>query len=272
MLSVTQATASRGLTSAAKRITKDAIDYVFTTYLPGKAYHVYAPVTTGGSSWPNDALLQVGSSFDSLDIHDYNSDVRSYVESAHGWLNADGYPNDPVWLSEWATYRGGYQNASKGVSLVLKNLIYMSYPGNDYVYGSHLFTFYDWAGFSGGFQNFQGLVAADGTRTSSFYALQMATRALVGCRPTYQSTTSSSNLLAITTKDATGHYSLLVLNMSANTSYSVNADLSKLLTTGTGTQWQYDATHNDTVVGSPTLSNGHVTVTIPGSAAVLLQF
>jgi hypothetical protein len=252
--------------------TKDAIDYVFTTYLPGKAYHVYAPVTTGGSSWPNDALQQVGSSFDSLDIHDYNSDVRSYVESAHGWLNADGYPNDPVWLSEWATYRGGYQNASKGVSLVLKNLVYMSYPGNDYVYGSHLFTFYDWAGFSGGFQNFQGLVAADGTRTSSFYALQMATRALIGCRPTYQSTTSSSNLLAITTKDAAGHYYLLVLNLSSNTSYSVNADLSKLLTTGTGTEWQYDATHNDTVVGSPALSGGHVTVTIPGSAAVLLQF
>ena len=252
--------------------TKDAIDYVFRSYLPGMAYHVYAPVTSGGSSWPNDALLQVGSSFDSVDVHDYNSDVRSYVEQVHGWMNADGYPSDPLWLSEWATYRGGYQNASTGVSLLLKNLIYMSYPGNDYVYGSHLFTFYDWAGFNGAFQNFQGLDAADGTRRSSFYALQMATRALEGCRPTYQSTTSSSNLLAITTKDAAGHYDLLVLNLSAHRTYSVTADLSQLLATGAGTEWQYDASHNDTIVGSPSLSNGHLTFSIPGTAAILIQF
>lgn len=252
--------------------TKDAIDYVFKTYLPGQTYHVYAPVTKGGSSWPNDALQQVGTSFDSVDIHDYNSDVRSYVEQTHGWMNADGYANDPLWLSEWATYRGGYTSASKGVSLILKNLVYMSYPGNDYVYGSHLFTFYDWSGFSGGFQNFEGLVGADGTRTSSFYALQMGTRALEGCRPTYQSTTSNSNLLAITTKDSAGHYYLLVLNTSANTTYSVNADLSRLITSGTGTEWQYDASHNDVVVGSPSLSGGHVTFSIPGTAAVLFEF
>jgi hypothetical protein len=252
--------------------TKDAINYVFTTYLPGTTYHVYAPVTTGGSSWPNDMMNTVGSSFDSIDIHDYNSDVRSYVEQVHGWMNADGFANAPLWLSEWATYRGGYTNASKGVSLILKNLIYMSYPGADHVDGSHLFTFYDWKGFSGGFQNFQGLVGPDGTRTSSFYGLQMGTRALAGCKPTYQSTTSSSNLLAITTKDTTGKYDLLVINTSANTSYAVNANLSSLITSGTGTEWQYDATHNDTVVGSPTLSAGHVTFTIPGTAAVLLQF
>jgi hypothetical protein len=100
----------------------------------------------------------------------------------------------------------------------------------------------------------------------------MGTRALEGCRPTYQSTTSNSNLLAITTKDSSGKYDLLVLNTSANTSYTVNADLSKLITSGTGTEWQYDATHNDTVVGSPSLSAGHVTFTIPGTAAVLFQF
>lgn len=252
--------------------TKDAINYVFTTYLPGETYHIYAPVTTGGSSWPNDALQQVGSDFDSVDVHDYNSDVRSYVEQVHGWMNADGYGSDPLWLSEWATYRGGYTSASKGVGLVLKNLIYMSYPGNDHVYGSHLFTFYDWSGFSGGFQNFEGLVGADGTRTSSFYALQMATRALIGCRPTYQSTTSNSNLIAITTKDTAGHYYLLVINTSANTSYTVNADLSKLITTGTGTEWQYDSSHNDTVVGSPSLNAGHVTFTIPGTAGMLFEF
>jgi hypothetical protein len=33
------------------RYTRDAIDSVFSTYLAGRAYHVYAPVTSGGSSW-----------------------------------------------------------------------------------------------------------------------------------------------------------------------------------------------------------------------------
>ena len=46
------------------RYTHDAIDSVFSTYLPGRAYHVYAPVTSGGSSWPLDALQQVPAFFD----------------------------------------------------------------------------------------------------------------------------------------------------------------------------------------------------------------
>ena len=254
------------------RQTKDAIAYVFDTYLPGTAYHVYSTVTKGGSSWPDDAMQQAGSSFDSVDIHDYNSDVRGYVEQVHAWMNADGFASAPLWLSEWATYRGGYQNASVGVKTILENLVYMSQPGDDHVYGSHMFTFYDWDGFSGGFQNFQGLVDAAGNRLSSFYALQMATRALNGCKATFRATTSNSNLLAIATRDAAGHVYLLALNLSANTSYTVDADLSQLLASGTGTEWQYDDTHDDVVVATPTLSAGHTSFTIPGTAAVLLEF
>jgi hypothetical protein len=135
-----------------------------------------------------------------------------------------------------------------------------------------MFAFYDWDGFSGGFQNFQGLVDAAGNRVSSFYALQMGTRALNGCKATFRATASNSNLLAIATRDAAGHVYLLALNLSANTSYTVDADLSQLLASGTGTEWQYDDTHNDVVVATPTLSAGHVSFTIPGTAAVLLEF
>jgi hypothetical protein len=36
--------------------------------------------------------------------------------------------------------------------------------------------------------------------------------------------------------------------------------------------WQVDATHNDVIVGSPALSSGHVSFSIPGQAAMLLKF
>jgi hypothetical protein len=76
----------------------------------------------------------------------------------------------------------------------------------------------------------------------------------------------------ITAKDAEGTMYLLVTNSSRETSYNVHADLSALITSGTGTMWQFDATHNDVIVGHPTLSNGHVTFTIPSMAAVLITF
>ena len=43
-------------------------------------------------------------------------------------------------------------------------------------------------------------------------------------------------------------------------------------TSGIGTMWQFDATHNNVLAGHPTLSNGHVTFTIPGTAAILITF
>lgn len=254
------------------RQTADAINYVYSTYLPGRTPHIYASVTKGGSSWPDSTMKNAGSYFDSVDIHNYNSDITSYTQQVHGWMNADGKANAPLWLSEWATYRGGYQNAGTGVKTIINNLIRGSRPGNDYIYGSHLFTFYDWDGFSGGFQNFQGLVGPTGTKLASFYALRMGTRALNGCKATYQSTANNSNLLAITTKDAAGKVYLLVTNSAANTSYTVDANLSALLSSGTGTLYQFDSTHNDVVNGSPVLSNGHVTFTIPGTAAILIKF
>jgi hypothetical protein len=100
----------------------------------------------------------------------------------------------------------------------------------------------------------------------------MGIRALNRCKTTFQSTTSNNHVLAITTKDTEGTMYLLVTNSSGETSYNVHADLSALITNSTGTMWQFDATHNDVIVGHPTLSNGHVTFTIPGTAAILITF
>jgi hypothetical protein len=158
------------------------------------------------------------------------------------------------------------------VNLLFNNLIRGSRSGNDYINGSHVFTFYDWDGFHGGFQNFEGLVDRDGNRRSSYYAMRLANRALVGCRPTYQATTSDTRLLAIATTDETGAVYVLVANSNVKRPVTVDLDLSALRASGTGTQWQYDAQHPDVVVGNPSLVNGHVTFTIPGTAAMLFKF
>jgi hypothetical protein len=251
--------------------TKEAISYVYTTYLPGRTYHIHAPVTTGGSRWVNDALQQIPTHFDSVDIHNYNLNITGYTRTVHRWMNASGHGSYPLWMSEWATYEGGYTNVTTGLKTILNNLIRGSRPGNDYIYGSHLFTFYDWGGFNGGPPNFEGLVDINGAKRASFYALRIGTRALNGCKITYQSTVSNSNLLAITTMDANGQIYLLVTNGST-TSYTVDANLSALRMSGTGTMWQYDATHLDVIVGNPALNNGHVRFTIPGTSAILIRY
>lgn len=112
----------------------------------------------------------------------------------------------------------------------------------------------------------------NGAKRASFYALRMGTRALNGCKTAYQTTTNNGNLLAITTKDAAGHIDLLVTNSTANTSYTVDADLSALITSGTGTMWRFDSAHLDVTADNPVLANGHVTLTIPGTAAVLIEY
>jgi len=204
------------------------------------------------------------------DIHNYDTDITSYTEQVHGYLNAAGYPNRELWVTEWGDYpqRGSipYASVSLSVQKVVSNLIRSSRPGNDYWNGNHLFSMYDWGtGYS------SGLIAFDGTKRPGYYAFRLGIRALQGCRPTFQSTTNNSNLLAITTRDTGGKIYLLVSN-NGTSSLTVDANLSALITSGTGTQYQFDATHNDVVVGNPVLSSGHVTFTIPGTAAVLITF
>jgi len=94
---------------------------------------------------------------------------------------------------------------------------------------------------------------------------------LVGGRPTYPVTSSIRNLLSVVTEDSSGHYYLIADN-SGSPGVTVTADLSALITSGTGTQWEFSSQNNDVVVGSPTLSGGHVTFSIPAGATELLKF
>jgi hypothetical protein len=71
-------------------LTADAIRYVYATYLPGRTPHIYAPVTTGGSSWPDSVMKAVPGAFDSVDVHDHQSDITSYITTVHNYMDADG--------------------------------------------------------------------------------------------------------------------------------------------------------------------------------------
>jgi hypothetical protein len=246
------------------RYTYDAIKYVYQTYLPGRPFHVYAPATSGGS-WPNDALQNIPNYFDSMDVHYYGSNINSYVEEVHSWLNKAGHPNYPLWLTEWGSYKNKYNSVPFGITLI-NDLIYGSRPGNDYVYGSHIFSLYDFD------TSPFGLISYDGTRRADYYAMRMGIRALQGCRPTYQSTTSNGNLLAITTTDAENNGYLLVTNRNSTVWYDVHANLSSLKSQGMSTMWQFDAAHMDTVVDSNILKNGYATFTIPAYGAILIKF
>ncbi|HEX3643529.1 MAG TPA: hypothetical protein VHV10_19760, partial [Ktedonobacteraceae bacterium] len=247
--------------------THDAIDYVYKTYLPGRTYHLYAPATTTGSDWPNALLQQTSDAFDSLDIHDYSWNISTEVKQAHNWLNAHRKGNDPVWISEWGSYAQDekYNTVPLGISLI-NNLIRGSRPGDDYVYGSHIFSLYDYGTLP------LGLISYKGTRRADYYAVRLAIRALQGCRPTYQSTTSDPNLLAMTTRDAKGGVSFLVTNQDRQKNYRVTVDLSALISGEKGTIWQFDTQYYDQVVGSAVANKGRVTLTLPANGALLVKF
>jgi hypothetical protein len=247
--------------------TRDAIDYVYSKYLSGRTYHLYAPDAETGSSWPYAVLQQSAPSFDSLDIHNYDADISTYVRQVHSWLNALGLQKYPVWMTEWGGYSADdkYSSVPMGISLI-NNLIRGSRPGDDYVYGSHIFSLYDYG------TTPLGLISADGTRRVDYYALRMAIRALQGCRPTYESRAGDANLLAITTKQANEGTFFLVTNQDRWREDVITVDLSALVTQGRGTVWRFDAQHLDQVVSDTTINNGQMRLTVPAMGAVLVKF
>src|SRR5262249_26523529 len=143
-------------------------DYVYKTYLPGRAYHLYAPATSTGSDWPYTISQEAAASFNSMDIHVYDPDISTYVEQAHSWVNALGLVKYPLWITEWGSFNTDdkYSSVPMGISLI-NNLIRGSRPGDDYVYGNHLFALYDY-----GSTPF-GLISSDGTRKVDYYAMRM---------------------------------------------------------------------------------------------------
>lgn len=250
--------------------TSQAIKAVYSAYLPGRTPHIYAPVTSNCCAWAVSAMQTEGTSvFDSLDFHDYGGSPAT-ITTLRADMNANGYTGAPAWITEMGSYKQNHYDGESAANNVIGWWLQGSEPGNNYITGIDLFSLYDWGnGYTSG--AIHGTYPAAETYTPGYYAMRIASRALVGGRPEYPVTSSITNVLSVVTKDSAGHFYLIADN-SGSPGVTVTADLSALITSGTGTQWEFSSTNNDVVVGSPTLSNGKVTFSIPANSTELLKF
>ncbi|HBK98168.1 MAG TPA: hypothetical protein DD001_13070 [Microcoleaceae bacterium UBA10368] len=150
---------------------------------------------------------------------------------------------------------------------MIKNLIRGSQPGDNYIYGSHIFCLYNW----GKLGLAEGLLLSGGKRRAGYYALRMGIRALQGGKSTFFPIANSPNLMVVATKDASNNVALLAVNSQPN-SYIVNADISALIKAGSGTVRELSSRAMDEVVGKLTLNGGNATFAVAGNSAILVKF
>ncbi|MGE5529730.1 MAG: hypothetical protein ACM3X6_11400 [Patescibacteria group bacterium] len=248
------------------QLTYDAIKYVYDTYLPGRPFRVYAPVSTSSDSWVAGCLQQAGPYFNVLDTHAYSSTWSADAQEANGYIQQyGGGRHYDLFFSEWGSWHQNQYNTVNFVTTsLMPNLIKGCYNDNNHVWGSCIFGLYDWK------KGVYGLLDVEtGYKREGYWGMRMACRAIQGGRTTYQTASTNGDLLCITTRDAAGRYYVLINNKGRTVTATV--DLSALLYSGTGTMWEYSAANKDVIVGSPVLSAGKVTITIP-NGAVLLKF
>ena len=248
------------------KVAKDAIDFVYKTYLPSRTYRIHGPKTVGGSNWPATALREIPNYFDTVNVHNYEADISNYTRKVRGWMNGTVRANAQLWVGEWGSYEISYNNLSLALNLI-KNLIRGSQPGDNYIYGSHIFCLYDW----GKPKVLEGLLGQSGKRRAGYYALRMGIRALQGGKTTFFPITNSSDLMAVATLDPSNNVYLLVVNDRAK-SYTVNADISARIKAGNGTVWEFSSQKMDEIAGSLTLKGGNASFAVPGNSAILIKF
>jgi hypothetical protein len=243
------------------RVGADAIEYTYRTYLPGRQFNIHAPKTVGGSQWPAVTLKQSPQLFNNVNIHNYDLNLSTYVRQVRRWMQGTPHEKSPLWLGEWGTYTQGYENLNFSLNLI-KNLIYMSQE-ETYVYGSHLFSLYDW----GQQGDFKGLVNARGDRRLSYYALRIGIRALQGGRPILLSSVTDPSVATIASQDVQGRLYLLMVN--DHQSKTVDLDFSQFGTLGQVSLWELSAHRKDERIAEAPLQSGRIQVDLPEKSAML---
>jgi hypothetical protein len=246
------------------RVARDAIAHVYTRYLPGRTFFIHAPVTVGGSRWPFDALKSISSLFTSMNIHDYDADISIYTQRIRQSIRGTAHAQSPLWLGEWGSYTNQYNSVPFGLTL-LKNMIRGSQAGDRYIYGSHIFSLYDW----GNQEIAQGLIGPKGRRIC-YYAMRMGIRALQGGRQTFATETANTNVMAMTTQDVNNVIHLIIVN-DDKTPYQVVANLSTLITKGRATVWEFSDRYKDEVIGTLRVQQGDLAIAVPANSAILIQ-
>ena len=109
------------------QLTNDAIQYVYTTYLSGQGFRLYAPVAKSMNTWVQESLRQNGTMLDTIDWHNYGTSHYDNAVQARAWSASAPQSSLPreLYLSEWGSYRSAYDFAhalTEGVSHVLAPL------------------------------------------------------------------------------------------------------------------------------------------------------
>ncbi|MBE9100506.1 hypothetical protein [Vacuolonema iberomarrocanum] len=246
------------------RVTEDAIAHVYNTYLPSRVYHIHAPKTLGGSNWPRATLDVAPTLFDSVNVHNYDRNVATYIQQVREWMQNSPHADAPLWIGEWGTYTTGYTDLAFSLDLI-KNMIRMSQPGKSYVHGSHIFSLYDWG--QDGF--FQGLIDAAGDRRLSYYAFRLGIRALQGGKPVTMTALSDDRVMAIATKDDETTLQVLLVNDS-EVDVPMRLDLQRVRSQGHASIREFSHEIHDEQTVDYRFNNGQLQLSMPAQAAWLL--
>jgi hypothetical protein len=247
------------------RVSKDAIDHVYRTYLPDRQYFIHAPVSLGGSQWPLKVLRNIPDLFDSLNIHDYDADISVYAKRVRDWANHHGHSQSPLWVGEWGSYTNDYDNYPFALNLI-QNMMRASQPSPSYVFGSHIFSLYDW-GVRG---KHEGLIGLNGKRRLSYYAFRLGTRALQGGKAVLEIQPMHGQPMTMATQNDDGHLFVLLVN-SDQTERAVTVNVSAHLKTAQGQRWEFSRDRFDESLGSVIAQNGIVEIVTPPESATLLE-
>lgn len=241
------------------RRTREAIQFVYDRYLPGKTSRLYAPVATGVNTWVEESLIQNDDVVDVVDWHNYSSSHYAGAVQVNEWIaehDSDDKHED-TYLSEWGSYRSAY-GFSNALSYA-KILIEHSRDAAGYVTGSAIFPFYDW-------QTIKGIVHADGTKTPTYYALRMMTRGLQGAKTRYPVSHSISNTvdiqpIAAMASDGKTLY-VEVINKTRS-GHVITLDISAHVSSGSATLRHFADGVNDESIGTVNVSSGRITLELP---------
>lgn len=243
------------------RRTRDAIDHVYTAWLPGRTCRLYAPGT--GGDWAREALDKAGDRLDGISVHLYGSDFPDRdVPSLHVLVKGAGREDCPIWNTEWGTRDRSYEDVDVALD-VLASMILGCRPGRYYLHGSHLWRFYDWDGRG-------GIVHADREPSLTYHAFRMGVRALQGGRPTHETRAFSPHLVAITTS-AGGGYDLLVVNPSAFP-HQIEADVSALVDRAAVRVLLFNKGSLGAEVPAGHVSDGKCRLVVPEKSAIQARF
>jgi hypothetical protein len=247
-------------------VAADAIKHVYQTYLPDRTVSIHAPKTTGGSDWPQTILAKLPRKFNTINVHNYDWNIADYLKRVRGWMQRTIHARSPLWVGEWGTYtkqHGGYDDLGFSLNLI-KNMIRMSQSEIN-VYGSHIFSLYDW-GRNG---SLVGLINAAGDRRLAYYAFRMGIRALQGGRPILLSSRSDLATIVTQANEDPKIFYVLIVNDQPK-SRQIDLDVSALLKAGTATQREFGLTNLDEIIDTIPIDHGQLPFDISGQTSQMI--